>query len=243
MSRGAPDDSNVRVEGMIIRIEDLGEWFRRLIPGVVYYRSGNVVFRDSFDKGLSPWDLGVHDANGFIRLTTKYHPSDGLGVGLCAGIGIGLYVDMNLVLPFIDTDRVGLHVREYAVITTEYIEHTLQQDDGEWSNSFVIRVFTNPVKLTYRDQNGNFQDVPDPPTFPTAYETFYHVKIIGDYEAHEYVAVYLNEFYLPMTGISCQYVASAPPSNTYVEIKVQTIASGGVIDAVFDSIAITQNDV
>lgn len=242
MPRGAPDDSNVRVEGMIVRIEDIGEWFRRLIPGVVYYRSGNLVFRDCFDSGLAAWYLGIHDADGFIRLTTDYYPSDGLAAGLCAGIGFGLEVNMILTLPFVKSSRVGLHVREFAELTTEYIEHTLQQNDNDWSNSFVVRVHTNPVKITYKDKNGDFQDVPGQPTFPTLYEDFYHVKLVGDYEKHEYVAIYLNEFYMPMTGIGCLYVKNVPPSNTYIDLRVHTMFSGGVIDAVFDSITVTQND-
>ncbi|MBU2060048.1 MAG: hypothetical protein KKB38_20250 [Gammaproteobacteria bacterium] len=241
MARGAPDYSNVRVESLLTRLDDLAELVARLGGAYAFDRSGSVIMLHDFGYGLA---LAVTDTAGLgemVEASSLYSLFGGYTVCLnrvadassessiyvqcplygSAKLGVqALFVPATAVsvISVQITRFTGLAMQTWALMWDGYGEVVYYLDDAdEW-----IEAQTNM---------GMFVDNP----------TYNMIKLVVDPATDEYVRAVINGTAIILTDVASQSEASSKSS--HVEIMVKN--GPGLEDAsdvYVDAIIVTTNE-
>jgi len=110
MAHGAPDDSNVLKEGLVYRLDDLGELAARLGAPVKYHRTGDVIYIDDFEWGLNGWETVGTNVDRFCQVSNLASLSKGNCCLLNSGTGGVLPIYIRNRHAAVLGDTIGFHV-------------------------------------------------------------------------------------------------------------------------------------
>lgn len=216
MTHGAPDDSNVRMGGMMNRLDDLGELAARLGSPVKYHRTGDVLYIDDFEWGLNGWELATTNADGFYQVTNDASLSKGSSLILNSGTGTLFATYARTYLPPCSGDSLGFHFAISMRVNIFLVNMVISLYTGAERVDFIVKYYGALDKATYVTTGGVYPDLVTDLSLAEYDTLFHHFKLVVNQTTGEYVGMYINDVFYSLAGVP-GYVR-APAGDPRIEV-------------------------
>ena len=107
MARGAPDDSNIKVEGILHGVHELGELAVRLGSPAGWGRSGNLLYADTFKDGLGKGVVSGTGSGDYGVLENGSWAVDGVALKITGDGNPEAFYWLVYSLPWYGSERLG----------------------------------------------------------------------------------------------------------------------------------------
>lgn len=241
MGVGLPDWYNIKKQGAVSALGDLGELAVRLGSIVSFDRRGDVVWMDDFEHTLNKWNTytpGTGDSAGVSK--TRARNGD-YSCEMVTGTEVGSPVEINSHLAVPPESGYGFEVSFTLGDDHTYFYTRLYVYTGSARHEFTLRYDVAAEVLQHMDEDGNYTNLSPGIALRKSDVLFNTLKFVVDLESEAYVWARLNEGAWAMAGIAGREVAVA--SAAYFAIYVGFIGTTGVnVTGYVDDVIITQNE-
>lgn len=241
MAHGHKDYAEGGETKIIHAVTDLGELAVRLGSPDVFQRSGNVIFIDSFENGLTPYFSTLAGTGAAIDHMGNRSFHGGSSVRLIGGSDGGRRAELNKRFHIVELNKMGVECTFSMGANAYYVAITLNHWDGTNVRSYVIYANMDAGKFQYYDEDGNRQDLD---TFDWGNDDLDHwhtMKMICDLENNKYVRAFYNEKNFSLADIPVRTIASADVPRLDLDILVISDDGENGI-AYLDSFILTINE-
>ena len=242
MPRGAPDDSDVRREGITVRIDDMGELAVRMGSSMNYHRGGELVFLDTFEAGLAAWRVYKGADDTVVLLSSDYALSSGISVYCDTGVLLGNSWTLEYQGPPLETDMVGFHI---AFSTAEAnMEMQFEMQIRHLTTRFIYEVTYDYATGILECHSTNHPWIEFGIQKPLALgeRIFHHAKMIVNYKIPYYHKFFLDEHEYDLSPYEVRTWAGDYAPLFYANLNVDL--DTGVQNIMYiDDAIITQNEV
>jgi len=241
MAHGAPDDSNVLKDGLVNRLDDLGELAARLGSPVKYHRTGDVVYIDDFEWGLNGWVSTGTNVDRYCQVSNVASLSKGNCCLLNSGSGGLLPIYMTNRHPAVKGDTIGFHVSlslrsnivTFGMNTYVYTPATIQKFAWQWvkATSWLYCRTTAGAAHTIDLALPLYEDD----------TLFHHFKMIVNQSTGFYVGLYVDDVYYDLSAVPVWL--DAPGGDKHISTYI--VNAGSVANAAeiaLDDFVITVNE-
>lgn len=207
MSHGAPDYSNVSKDGLVYRVDDLGELAVRLGSIVTYERRGEVYWLTNFDNGLGDFESFTSGIGSDIKLNNVKNEIGPYSIELIGGNQVGYYAQINKILAVPLSSKVGfqISIEHSSDSYVTQIDLTIYDGFTLYNGSVWIQPTLQQIQL--RNSDGDYFVLASGLSFLPNTQYFMHVKLVIDIETNKYVRLLID--------------------NTEYDISAYSLASGG----------------
>jgi len=156
MAHGQRDDSDVESTGLLFTQADMAEHAVRLGSPYAFYRSGALLYAETWRNGLQGWGIYEFLAGSYGKLSSDYSLSDGISFHLYIGNAVGATVLASRTWVPMFSTNLGLQysfaVNQQEHLLIFYIEY-------QWLGlRYIAEIQYNPVskELQYRNDAGAY---------------------------------------------------------------------------------------
>jgi hypothetical protein len=238
---GYPPWSGVSKQTVFSLPIDMAELAARLDSPVAYDRRGDVVFLESFERGLARWETGKSGTGSKVGLSAKYAGIGALSVRLRAGSTAShmAYIWRNWQTP--SNKQIGLELWYHPVSDYESLGVVLEYYDGTTEHDAAIRLAFNLNEVQYRDDGANWVKLDDLFSYPATGIPFYPLKVVVNFDTDHYLRLLHCDHEYPMMDYPFYTVADArAPSMTVTISHVGVAAANGEVHV--DNVIATQDE-
>lgn len=241
MSHGAPDYSNVSKEGLVYRVDDLGELAVRLGSIVTYERRGEVYWLTNFDNGLGDFESFISGTGSDIKLNNVKSEIGPYSIELVGGTQVGYYSQINKILavPLSNTVGFQISIEHSSDSYVTQIDLTIYDGFTLYNGSVWIQASSQQIQL--RDSDGNYFVLASSLGYLPNTQYFMHVKLVIDIVNNKYVRLLVDnvEYDLSAYGLA----SGGSSIKKSIQAKVTNYNDTGDASSIFvDNFIITINE-
>jgi hypothetical protein len=242
MPRGAPDDSNIRIETGVYRLDDMAELGVRLGSPLSYHRYGNVLFMDGFEEGVNAWTLTRNGTSSDVLPSVTRSYQGKISCKIVTGTGATPNAGILKYLPPVDECPMGLQATFALDTNIVYIDFRVTYGKAPTLYYFWVRYTHATGTLTYYDQDGAMTLFATPGVLWDQAGNWHNAKIIVDTAGKEYVRFYLDNVAYSMTDLTPETAAWG--YGGFVGPLLHAYGNGTVSGTLYlDNVIVTFNEV
>lgn len=240
MSRGLPDDANVKGYGDVSKADDMSELAIRLGSSLAYDRRGSVLYIDAFKHGAESWTVERATVAEQPTLSADYTIVDGAAL-LLATTGAAIQeVEGYKDLPLFTDAVYGIFAMVSLAAGTPYLYLRGQVYDGTNVWDYAVRISAGSATLEYRDGDGAWQTLSTSINSFSNEASFHALGIVFDIENDSWVQVTLDGVTYDLTDLSGHDVLNGTAPRLRVSVSVTSDGSTAAT-GIIDSIGLVQN--
>lgn len=241
MAHGHKDYAEGGETKIIHAVTDLGELAVRLGSPDVFQRSGNVIFIDSFENGLTPYFTTLNGTGAKIDHMGDRSFHGGESIRLTGGSDGGRRAELNKRFHVVELNKMGIEITFSMDSSVYYVAIYLNHRDGVNIHTYGLFANMDAGKFQYYDDTGNRVNLD---TFDWGNDDLDHwhtMKLICDLENNNYVQAFYNEkvFLLPDIKSKATLSADVPRIDTSI-LVISDDGENGI--AYLDSFILTINE-
>ena len=241
MVRSAPDGYSYKKWGILSQLDDPAEMASRILSGVSWIRTGDVIYYDDQSKGLGNHILICDGAGCSEVLDTGCWLYGGQSIKLTTAVASTNRGFLRFALPATTLGRVGFEFNYYLGANV----HSLRLQIGVWAGGLrkkgYLRYHVGETALQYYNVETGWYNLAEdilPPVIalPTAY-----LKLGVDIGESLYIGAWHNGVYYNLSTEILESYEEAGPQLIEGLITLQTDGVGAAV-ANIDKIVFTQNE-
>ena len=238
---GLPDWYNIKKQGAVSALGDLGELAVRLGSIVSFDRRGDVVWLDGFEEGKNKWVATTWGTGAAVGLDQNYARNGYWSLKLTAGKNGLARADVYRKLPRPIMSKMGFEVSFAFDTNLDNIRLLFDLYDGAYLHEPLATYDYANTRLRVRDEGGDWQDVATGVDVYESYYPFWTMKLVVDFAKQKYVRLIFNETEYDLSAYS--YLYTEDTGNPLLRPGVQNngIAAANAI-VYLDDVIITQNE-
>lgn len=242
MGHGYPDWGPTAPIATVYTLQDLAELAARLGSPVVFQRTGNVIFLETFDS-LAKVITETGGIGGSISISSEKALYGDFSCKMITGGAVGDYAVVRVRLAYPILSKIGVefcwHMPDDSSLSDIWLDVLLY--DGTTSWWAMVGWYVDDDTWYYFDADGN--EVPLSPTvaYFEGQTQFNHTKLVVDFEKKEYVRLVANNLTYNLTGKPLRPVASGLNAQLLTRVVTYARALGGAT-IFLDSMIVTQNE-
>lgn len=241
MGRGQKDFGIYALTTTIAGLSDVGELAARLGSPNVFDRRGNVVFIDSFDNDLIPYERAEVGAGAEVKVVTDYARTSSFSCKMTGGSDSSQLARLQKSLPYPALTKWGFEIGFTYNEDIANIAFAIYLVDGTTWYQGTVYIIPADDELTYLDENNVRQSIATNLGLLSAHTLFNLIKLVVDFDSKEYVRVILNETEYSLADIPLYSYAST--EGHYMMARIDLVSPFGENQlAYIDEFIITQNE-
>lgn len=192
MTHGARDWSNIGPDEVVYGLNDMAELAARLGSPITHSREGNVIFVETFEAGLQPWNPTEEGAGTEIRISNENYRSSGYSCRMITGTGAGAHAVIYRRFPYPVILTYGL---EFSVLLNGIYDElvaTLEYNDGEVRHTFSIRYVRADEEIQIYNEAGAWVTVEEGVQLLSGYGLFHTFKLVVDLRTLAFCRLLVN---------------------------------------------------
>jgi len=202
MARGAPDDSNIRIETGVHRLDDMAELAVRLGSPLSYHRFGNVLFMDGFEQGVNAWAKTKNGLGSDVVASVTRSYQGYICCKVTSGTGAMPNAGISKYMPPIDECPMGIQCTFCLDAYAKYIDFRLTYGKAPSVYYFWVRYTHSSGTLSYYDESGVLTAFATPGVLWDQAGNWHDAKLVIDAESKEYVRFYLDNVAYDMADLT-----------------------------------------
>jgi len=207
MARGAADDSNVRIEHDIYRLDDFAELAVRLGSIVTYNRYGSVLMLDGFEEGVSGWETLLLGAGASVKVSNDRAYNGRVSCEVLSGTGAIPWGAFYKYLPPVNSQLIGLQTCFSIHPDVESLVFRLSCGKAPRMWHFGVLYDHVGGTLQYQWAHENYTPFATPGKLYDGSANWHNFKMVIDVNNDQYVRCYLDNEGLDMKGIDPDWEA------------------------------------
>lgn len=241
MPHGTPDWAEMAPRKTVYGGIALDELAARLGSIVTFDRRGDVVDLDDFSNGANSWKLSSYGLLSGSEWSSERSHSGGFSIKLTGGSDDLELARANKKLALPPLSRVGVELSFAIDSNTDHISILLYFYTSTRAMVAEIKIDIANNKVTYRDSEGNEQDLVTSIGLLCNSYLFHRFKLVVDYISEVYIRLVIDNVQYSMEGLAFEAVAS--DILKYLDLIIDNYPRTGENDVVYiDSVIITQNE-
>lgn len=241
MPRGAPDYSNVTAYNPLHRLDDDAELAARLGSVNVFDRAGNVIYIDTFSKGIPQWTIHTYGTGSAASVTTERAASPPFSLKMTTGSDGAHAIKAELKMPYHHDCKMGV---EYSFTHhVNSLEHwcVLYHRDGATRREYFVVLDIDDGVIKVYDSDGAYKNFASGLNLKSDAFVFNQCKLVVDTENDAYVRFTFNNQTWSLEDYAPHEVSES--SVPYIAVNVQfTGDAGSSRDHYLDNVIVTQNE-
>jgi len=241
MVHGARDDSNIRVEHDVYRLDDMAEFAVRMGSIFNYQRHGSALLLDGFEQGLNAWDKNTTGTNAEVEISNGEAYAGQVACKITTGTGLTPYAGISKYLPPVDESRAGF--QGCFSLDSDVVEVRFQLTYGKSPTRYYFYVSYNHVTgvLSYQSAPGVWSPFATPGVLYDFAGNWHNFKMVADLATGKFARFYLDNIAFPMGGLLADTGAWAFGPFLYPLLRVW--GNGGVSGVLYlDNVIVTYNE-
>jgi len=241
MPRGAPDYSNVRGTATLERATDYGELAARMGSPVIFDRAGIVVFMDTFEHGLTGWQLTASGTGASVAISTEAARMGAFSVKMVTGDDETNASQLYRRFPYPELSKYGFESSILFGSTVRYMIWTIALRDGTNEHQFQIMYTPGDEEFVVTIPGGSSIAILEDIVLDTGYGLFHNVKLVADFDNLKYVRLAVNEQIVDLSDY--EPYTFPHDSNPHLGVTFTLYGNDGDNDVVYvDDVIVTQRE-
>ena len=241
MGHGFPDFSQTSGAKTIYQLTDMAELAARLGSIVTFDRRGDVVFIDSFENDLLPWQTVVSGDDSSVDLSLVYKKSGSFSARLNPHNDPGNYASIYRRVALPSSYKFGFEASISFKTAEDYVKLSMIfAYNGEY-HSFRVRYAPATGLIEVYDGDTGFVEVTNANITPTDRYHFTTFKLVVDLENDKYVRLLVSEETIDLSAYESYIEPAADKSFLMVEVTGYTTHIAGS-SLYVDDVIVTQNE-
>lgn len=237
----APDGYTYRGVAERHILGDLAELGVRLGSPVTYDRRGDVLWYDTFDRGVGAWHEDTLGNDGTVRVTADLPLIGGFACKLSSPSVGNVYIGMTRYLNPAVVNKWGV---ELAVAFTSIFDNfiiSLDYMDGADAWYSAIKIDHDDAEVLYRTGATSYVKLCDIEIIPVATVMYHRFKLVADFANGNYQRILVNQNEYDVSTVSLH--TGTPSLGPYSHINLLLTGNINNVRTVkVDSVIITANE-
>jgi len=193
MARGAPDDSNVVLQGDVHRLDDMAELAVRLGSPLLYDRFGSVIMQDGFENGINAWSKTLTGVGAEIWAANDYSYDGQVSAHLYSGTGALPIAILDKFLPAVPVCKLGFQTSFHIDANLVEVIFSLNYHIAPMIFWFAVTYDHTTQILSYKEPGVGWNNFAVHPTLYAALDNWHTMKLVVDLVSRAYVRFSLDE--------------------------------------------------
>lgn len=240
MSRGLPDDANVKGYGDMHRSDDVTELAARLGAPSSYERRGNVLYVTDFSKGAASWIAERSSVDEDLTLSGSYSIVGGVSLEIATTDEEAEIMQVYRDLPLFSDALYGVFSMVSIDPNTWRLFIRAYVYDGAVRKTYELEVSPLDSTIKYRDADGDFVTLDSSMNVIASVEHFHSLGVVFDTKDDVWSEITFDGVTYDVSDIA----ASSDPSETAPRLRISyEVISNGADQALsfLDSVVVAQN--
>lgn len=220
---------------------DLGELAARLGSVVTHNREGNIVFIETFESGLSPWNLTASGTGAEVKISNANYRSSGYACLMIGGSDGSRVAQIARRFPYPEVSLYGLETSALLDGNLQYLIVTLELRDGTTAYQFQITYSPSEEEIFVTIPGGVSVSIASDVNLDTGYGLFHTFKLVTDFANDEYLRLIVNEVEYDLSDYSSYSFAQATNPHLWVTVTVYS-NPGTNTNIHIDDVVVTRNE-
>lgn len=243
-------DADGRLIAILTDPEDVWGTFRQmglaelaasLTPVKRYDRRGDVIFVDSFEKGMGSWVGATYGTGAAVNLSSKVALFGGISLSLTTGSDGAQAAKASLQLPYPVESKAGLEYSFTHHPNLVYHYFHFYQRDGATRYEYIVRFDIQNGLLSVRTPGPAWTQFASGVTLDTGQDQFHAAKLVADCVNFKYMRFLFNDTSYDLSAYAPYSVAEVVAAYVQAAIQVDGPA-GSNLEAFMDNVIVTVNE-
>jgi len=223
VAHGMRDWSNMGAEENVYGMVDMAELAARLGSPDLFNREGNVLFIDTFEYGLKPWNLVGSGTNADAIASHEWSRYGGYSMKLITGYELGGGMLAQRLFPYPVLSRYGVEYAFSIQPGVTQIDTILNHHDGTTRHSYSFRIQLDANRLIIWKTGGVPVIFKTSLALSTSSYANHMLKMVVDVINNKYLRIILNDTEYDLS----EYGSSDSPSGATPVMDVSITAYSG----------------
>jgi hypothetical protein len=220
---------------------DLGELAARLGSVVTHNREGNVVFLETFESGIAPWNVTLSGTGAEVIISNGNYRSSGYSCKMTAGSDASRVAQIARRFPYPAISLYGLEASALIDSNLQYLIITLELRDGATAYQFQVTYDPGNQELLVTIPGGSSVAVATGANLDTGYGLFHTFKFAVDLANDAYMRLIVNEAEYDISAYSSYSFSQA--TNPHLWVTITAYGNTGTNTVVYvDDVIVTRNE-
>lgn len=241
MAHGMRDWSNLGAEENVYSMMDMAELAARLGSPSLFNREGNVLFIDTFEHGLKPWNLVGSGTNADAIASHTWSRYGGYSMKLITGYELGGGMIGQRSFPYPVLSRYGIEYAFSIEPGITQIDTVISHRDGAEIHSYAFRMQLDANRLIIWHADYVPVIFKTSLTLATTSYSYHVVKIVIDIVNNMWLRIILNDTEYDLSAYSGSSVDY--PATPLMDVQITAFSGADSNAAVYlDDFIITFNE-
>lgn len=220
---------------------DLAELAARLRSVVTHNREGTVVYIETFESGMSPWQTTEAGTGAEIIVSNANYRSSGYSCKMTGGSDGAHGAQMFRRFPYPALGRYGLEFSALLDTDLQYLIWMLQLRDGTTEYQFQVTYNPATEELIVREAGGGYTTAATGVVLDTGSGLFHTLKLVADFANGTYLRLIVNETEYDLSDYTAYSFANA--TNPHILVTITMYSNVGTNAVVYvDDLIVTRNE-
>ncbi len=241
MAHGKNDYGATAPRQTVFALQDMAELAARLGSIDTFDRSGDVVWMDDFENGITKWETYGDGTGTALASDTTYARNGGKSAKCTTGSDGALRAGIRTLKPRPVDSGAGFEISFTLQDNFQYFEFYFILTSGSTRLIPALRVDVANNKIMYRNSAGVYISLLDAVALVKNPLCFNTCKLVVDISTNMYVKALINQYSFDLSALSIQSNVSAIQS--YFDIRAFFIGDSGQNRVAYlDDFILTQNE-
>lgn len=241
MTHGLPDGALSGKATTVFGLMDMAELAVRLGSPVSYDRQGNVIYLDSFIRGLSNWATGGAGAGNKVEIHNAPQRTKGGCLVLYPGQAANGWASIIRYLPLAVKGGLGMEFSFIPNGQQKDLDGRLSVDDGIKYWKYQFSYDHEDGTLSILTPGDVWEIIGTPGIRPVAFFAWNSMKVVVDTINHKYKRLLFNEHCYDISAYSPDF--GDPTACTHLRVEILGVNKGAFMCPIYvDDVIITQNE-
>lgn len=197
-------------------VNDLSELAVRLGSPVTFDRTGNVLYYDCFESGLTNWEHNSYPAGAYAVPTARFCAIRPYAVKLATTDDSGSYSGIKRGLPFPYVSRMGFefHIKQTAAIKRFLTQLTFYT--GTYAYYLQLTLHEEDDQVLLQDGDSVDHEICGYDFSTVLYSPFHVIKLVFDLTTELHIRLTIDDIDYDVSSITIKKNASAENAHMYV---------------------------
>lgn len=192
---GSPDWERIKKAGILSRLGDPAELSSRILSGVSWIRTGDVLYYDDQSRGLGNHILSGAPAGYTEALVTDCWMYGGKSILLTTNAAAGATAEIKYGLPNVGGTRIGFEFNYLLGANAKSLLLELNRLGSGWEKTAYLKYLVSGAHLQYYDEVAGFTDLAAGISQPGIVLPVSYMKLAMDVADNLYIGVWHNGAY------------------------------------------------